>query len=201
MGRRRVPQRIGRYSDDERDVRPLGYYNGPADGPCAPPAQPGEDRIARWARQRHLFDALYTSGQQSYRDDDTPTPVELRMVLTCVRCGVVIRVIGQANSQEDGGVHEVTQLDPAPLQAGPLLAQQIRADRTWAREVDATWAVYRDGALVGSLATSRGPRGRRYVAGRLYADVDQVVEGPTPLAALRKLADKAITQTTATARA
>lgn len=183
----RLPRRIGRYSDDEREVRPLGYYNGPDDGPCAPPAERGEHRMARWGQQRHLFDAIYTSGQQHYGDDDQPTPVELRLVLTCVRCGVVMRVTGTADSDEDGGVHEVTQLDPVPLQAGELLAQQVRADRTWAREVDATWAVYRDGALVGSLTSSRGPRGRRYVSGRLYAG-DQKADGPSAIAVLRKLA-------------
>ncbi|TKJ31221.1 hypothetical protein A6V29_18545 [Blastococcus sp. CCUG 61487] len=183
----RLPRRIGRYTDDEREVRPLGYYNGPADGPCLPPEQTGEDRMARWGRQRHLFDVLYTSGQQRYGDNDEPTPVELRMVLTCVRCGVVMRVQGQADSDEDSGVHEVTQLDPAPLQAGPLVAQQVRADRTWAHEVDATWAVYRDGTLAGSLTSSRGPRGRRFVSGRLYAD-GQDVEGPSAMAVLRKLA-------------
>lgn len=184
----RLPRRIGRYAD-EREVRPLGYYNGPADGPCLPSELPA-DHLARHARQRHLFDALYTSGQQGYANDDSPTPVEMRLVLTCVRCGVVMRVTGAADSDDDGGVHEVGQLDPVPLQAGELVAQQVRADRTWAREVDATWAVYRDGTLVGSLRSSRGSRGRRYVSGRLYADGHKA-EGPSAISVLRKL-DKAL---------
>lgn len=195
----RLPERMGRYSDDERDVRPLGYYNGPENGPCLPPGEPGEDRMARWGRQRHLFDVLHTAGAQGYDEDMNALPVEFRMVLTCVRCGVVMRVRGQANSDEDGGVHHVTTLDPIPLQAGRLLAQQIRRDVGWSREVDATWTVYSDGARVGTITTARGQRGRRYVHGRL-GEEGPLLEGPTVLAVLRKLAKQVEAPVAATGR-
>lgn len=175
----RLPARMGRYTDDERDIHPLGYWMGNTDGPCA--TAPGGDR------QRHLFDALHTAGGQSYDDDMRSLPVAFELVLTCVRCGVVIRVAGRANSDEDSGVHHVGTLDPVPLQAGALVAQQVRADRGWTRELDATWAVYADGARVGSIATARGQRGRHYVHGRL-GDDGPLVEGPTALAVLRRLA-------------
>ena len=183
---RRLPKRMGRYTDDEREIHPLGHYLGPDQGPCLPPGLPGEDRMARWGRQRHLFDVLHTAGGQGYDEDMKSLPVAFEMVLTCVRCGVVIRIAGQATSDEDGGVHHAAQLDPAPLQAGALVAQQIRADRGWSREVDATWAVYADGVRVGMIADARGARGRRYVHGRL-GDDGPLIEGATPLAVLRKL--------------
>ena len=175
---RRLPERIGRYSDDEREIHPLGYWMGDVHGgPCSV--------VVGGDRQRHLFDALYTSGSQHY-DDKGPLPVEMRMVFTCVRCGVVIRVAGQAASDEDGGVHHVATLDPVPLQVGALMAQQIRADHGWTREVDATWAVYAEGRRVGMIADARGQRGRRYAHGRL-GDDGPLLEGPTALAVLRKL--------------
>lgn len=178
----RIPDPIGRYSDDQRPVRPLGYWQGDDRGPCA---GEGTDR------QRHLFDVLSTHGPQGYDDQDRPVDVEFRMRLTCVRCGLVLAMNGQSHSEEDSGVQRSTRIDPVPLQAGPLLAQQVRRHAGWGGDVDADWTVYRDGQVVGSLGTARGQRGRRFYAGRLHDDGDTVLEGATPMAALKKLARRA----------
>lgn len=173
----RIPTRLGRFSDDERDVHPLGHYKGDENGPCA-----GE----RWGRQRHLFDVLHTHGGQGYTEDMTALPVEFGMVLTCVRCGLVLAMRGQAHSDENGGVRGVAQVDPVPLQAGELLAQQTRHEVSgWGNDHE-HWFVYRNGERVGFIATTRGQRGRRYVHGRI-GDDGPLVEGPTALAVLRKL--------------
>lgn len=183
----RVPAPFGRYSDDELFPRPVGYYDGRLlpggtarheTGPCNPTGE--------WAANRHLFDALMTSEGDVYVGDDL-APSKFRLALTCVRCGVVRELRGHLDAENGDESHG--PIDPVPLQAGTLLAQQIRHSRSWGHE-DAEWTVYAEGRRVGWMATERGQRGARYVAGglgRRYLDDHQVLKAPTPIALLRKL--------------
>ncbi|TKJ33605.1 hypothetical protein [Blastococcus sp. CCUG 61487] len=194
LGDVRVPALLGRYSDDERHARPVGYYHGrrPADGrfgdqpgPCNPTGQ--------WGHNRHLFDALEVSEGDRYDADDQLLGKRFHLVLTCVRCGLVEAMRGQLDPDDAPvpGAREVTHLDPTPLQAGELLAQEIDRRHFWGDQWDVTWTIYRDGLPVGWLATQRGPRGKRYVAGafgRRYDNSSQVEKGAGALAVLRKLA-------------
>lgn len=198
LGDIRVPSPLGRYTDDERWARPLGYYHGrrPADGrfgdepgPCNPTGE--------WGRNRHLFDALEVSEGDRYdADDHRLLPKRFQLVLTCVRCGLVEDLRGQLDPDDAPipGSRQVTHLDPVPLQAGELLAQEIDRRHFWAEQWDVVWSVYRDGQPVGWMATQRGPRGKRYVAGaigRRYDNSSPVEKGATALAVLRKIAKSA----------
>lgn len=185
----RVPPPFHRYGD-EHWARPVGYYQGrrqpgpgagysDVPGPCNP--------TGSWASNRHLFDALMSEEGDVYEGDDL-RPSRFRLVLTCVRCGAVRALAGQLDAE--GGDRDVTMLDPVPLQAGPLLAQQIHYEPpSWGVD-SAQWTIYRDGQLVGWMATERGQRGARYVAGALgrRGDSTPAVKAPTAIAVLRKLA-------------
>jgi hypothetical protein len=107
------------------------------------------------------------------------------MRLTCVRCGRIEQLEGLLENERDqrGG-----RVCPVPLRAGRLLAQEVDASGDGAFS---TWLVHEgpDTAPVGLIVWERGPRGRRYFAGRLDSWPEgQVVEAPTPEACLRKLA-------------
>lgn len=194
LGDVRVPDPMGRYTDDERWPRPVGYYDGQLAaggagrmvvGPCNPTGE--------WGANRHLFDALQISDGDRYDAEDNLLPKRFQMVLTCVRCGLVTELRGQLDP-DDGAVpgdRARTLLDPAPLRAGQLLAQEIDRRHFWGEHWDVVWTVYRDGQPVGWLATQRGPRGKRYVAGafgRRYDNSSPALNGATAAAVLRKLA-------------
>lgn len=185
----RVPTGFARYTDDERWPRPVGYLQCRLEpggtgryqsGPCNPAGAFGQNR--------HLFDALMAEEGDRYDADDNLMPPRFRLTLTCVRCGAVRALRGQLDAED--GDREAGLLDPVPLQAGPLLAQEISRAHVWGDLWNVEWTIYRDGTRVGWMATERGPRGKRYVAGALGrrgAD-EPTVKGQSPIAVLRKLA-------------
>jgi hypothetical protein len=108
-----------------------------------------------------------------------------RLRLTCVRCGQIYRLDGIA--EDASGRHQV---DPVPLRAGHLLAQQIGGDSGASADLT-TWAIHDrdDGPVVGAIHWGCTPRGRRYYAGRLDTWPDgQSVQASTPAACLRRIA-------------
>ncbi|MDR6861996.1 hypothetical protein [Phycicoccus sp. 3266] len=139
-------------------------------------------RLGWWRRERctdgmHLFDVLVAE-QTRYADDDTET-IRFDATLTCVRCGLVQRWDGTRAAGDDNH-HDI---DPTPVQAGELLAQQIRSGSL------PHWIIHRDGAPVGAMEAARTRRGRSYIAARLdeWAPGD-TVEGKDPRGALRAVA-------------
>jgi hypothetical protein len=80
-------------------------------------------------------------------------------------------------------------VDPEPLRAGGLLAQQVGGDRYGG---DLTsWVVYdrADRAPIGCITWGRGLRGRHYFQGRFDAwPGRQTVQARTAVGCLRKLA-------------
>lgn len=145
-----------------------------------------EIRTDRCLDGRHLWDAVIVSapGEPSESEDDPPLP--FRLVLTCIRCGLVRELRGRLEGSED---RYDRRLDPVPLEAGCFIAQQIRADSSDGEL--STWAVHdrADGPPIGAIGWARGRRGRRYYVGVLEPEHGgTLVETTTPLAALRKLA-------------
>jgi len=87
-----------------------------------------------------------------------------------------------------GAIPRTARVNPVPLRAGHLLAQQVD-DASGGRDLS-TWAVHDDpeAAPIGVLTWGRGPRGGRYFSGRLYAWPDGVsVRALTPDTCLVKL--------------
>ena len=75
-------------------------------------------------------------------------------------------------------------IDPVPLRAGHLLAQQVEDGGRYGLS---GWSVHEgDTTHVGDMSTGITARGRRYVTGRLHDSVP--IEAPTAQACLRKLA-------------
>jgi hypothetical protein len=148
------------------------------------------DRPWRCPDGRHLWDALVASAPQhvSTAEGDAAHVERLRfrLGLTCARCGRIERLEGLSDEEGRCGPHRV---EPQPLQAGGLLAQQVGADRYGG---DLTsWAVYEraDGAPIGCIIWGRGLRGRHYFQGRLDAlPGHQTVQARTVVGCLRKLA-------------
>lgn len=180
-------------------------------GPGSRMGHPDDDRVPRTFRgfdpatpvsgqhteqcpdARHVFDLLVTTGE--YREylgdiDGVEGALEIRLVGTCVRCGVIWRMEGTELDQRKAGAD---RLDPNPLRAGHLLAQQVRRD-TWYTDPDRynTYVVHRAVATgpiehpAGRIDWGCTPRGRYYYHGHLFDGND--VEAPTALACLRKLA-------------
>lgn len=138
---------------------------------------------------RHLWDLLQTSGPYRCREDsdDVAGELDVRITGTCVRCGVIWHFEGAELDQSDRGPGQV---DPAPLRAGGLLAQEVDRD-TWYREPRSRYTVHvgNDPAVAGRIAWGRTQRGREFYTGRLSEWPDgQTVEAPTANACLRKLA-------------
>jgi hypothetical protein len=178
---------------DVRVPRPLSWDGNPA------------HLLAGWRRTdqcpdgRHMWDALVA--QEQITDaavlgalspgDEYAEALRFRLTLTCLRCGVIERLAGVR--QEERG-ESSGQVDPVPLKAGTLRAQQVDTSGRHAvrgHEL-AVYVVHRGSAAepVGSIAWGRGPRGRRYFAGRLHSwPAGQGVEASSALACLRKLAD------------
>lgn len=183
------PMHVGPFED--RYARPVGYYQGrlPAGagtsnvpGPCNPTGQ--------WGHNRHLFDALLVEEGDVYEGDEL-RPSKFALALTCVRCGAVRELRGTLDPYDPEGAsgdRDRGFVDPVPLQAGELLAQQTSYSKSWGHE-KATWSVYRDGQLVGWIATERGQRGAHYYAGGLgRRGIDSAIKGASAIAVLRKLA-------------
>jgi hypothetical protein len=103
----RIPIRLSH----DRPVRLLGYWDRPAQCPDG----------------RHLWDAIVATAP-----DVAPGPEEdedrlrFRLALTCVRCG---RIEGLQGVMHDDGRCRPRRVDPEPLRAGGLLAQQVGTDR------------------------------------------------------------------------
>jgi hypothetical protein len=146
------------------------------------------DRSERCLTGRHLWDAIVARGPDTRpgaQDSDEEEWARFRMRLTCVRCGRVEQLEGvlENEGRQHGG-----RVSPVPLRSGHLLAQEVHTggdDGQFSR-----WLVHDrpDGPAVGVIVWGRGPRGRRYFAGRLDTwPQGQIVEAPTPQACLRKL--------------
>jgi len=190
----RVPPVIGRYTDDEMAPRPVGYYDGQLEpGATGRMVRTECNPTGAWGSARHLFDALQVSEGDRYAEDDSLRPKRFVLTMTCVRCGIVRELRGQLDP-DDGAVpgdRQASRVEPVPLQAGELLAQEISRDHVWADEWNLVWTVYRDGRPVGWMASQRGPHGKRYVAGafgRRYDNSSTVEKGSSAAAVLRKLA-------------
>lgn len=145
---------------------------------------------------RHLFDAI---------EDDTADPrtsellgdefgerwVRFRLTLTCVRCGIIERLGGLRDQEDDRS--RPTAVSAVPLRAGAFRAQQIDRGSDWGRSAGdlTTWTVHEgdNPHPVGVITWGSTPRGRRYFVGRLDAWPEgSTVEAPTAAACLRKIA-------------
>lgn len=184
-----VPFSFNRSSNIDRYDGELDHWTAPRnlDGYHAYREYPDGYRTS--AKCRHLFDVITSTKSHVHYDEDEAEIVdtEFRQVLTCTRCAYVIRQTGTLD--EKSGKTE--QLEPAPITAGELTAQQTAVQRY--RE---TWSVHTShGTKIGDLTWRMTTRGREYYTGSL-TDRNTTVEGPTAAAALRKLA-KFYTGTTA----
>src|SRR4051812_16709183 len=117
----RIPIRLSH----DRPARLLGYWDRPAQCPDG----------------RHLWDAIVATAPDvvSHRQDDDEDEVRLRfrLALTCVRCGHIERLEGV---MDEDGRWAPRRVDPEPLRAGRLFAQQVGVDRYGG---DLTsWAIY-----------------------------------------------------------
>lgn len=187
----RVPAPLGSVLDG-RAARPVGYYEH---------AEACD--VAGTGHARHLYDAIETDEGDKYGPDDEAAPSRYRLVLTCVRCGLVVRQELTRHPDDGPSYYRTQHLDPTPLKAGGLTAQQVSPASDSRRRDMSTWTVYRgldEGGQprrVGVIAWAVGPRGRAYFVGRLgdrrtwaeehAADAPRV-ESPTALGALRALA-------------
>jgi hypothetical protein len=162
----RIPIRLSY----DRAAHLLGYWDRPA--PCPD--------------GRHLWDAVATVPDVASGPEEDEDRLRFRLVLTCVRCGRIERLEGV---MQEGDHYGPRRVDPEPLGAGGLLAQQVGGDRYGG---DLTsWAVHdrRDRALIGCITWGRGVRGRHFFQGRLDAwPGGQTVEAATATGCLRKLA-------------
>jgi hypothetical protein len=134
---------------------------------------------------RHLFDAIEASGTETWDEETERSSQRFRLVLTCVRCGLVEPIEGTWDSTTS----RRTRLDPVPLRAGTLRAQQATTAKGWGRDSDSYLVHDGAGAVDGVIDWARGRRGRAYYVGRLRDwPAGQHIEAPTPAGCLRKLA-------------
>lgn len=155
--------------------------------PFASMWQDNAHRLSTWhpggcASDRHLFDVIEVARSVEDADGQT-TGVEFRARLTCVFCGHIVAWEGVRDAERSRSL----RVDPLPISAGVFRAQQI-ADRG---DGLTSYAVYgsEHADPIGVIASACGPRGRRYFQGRLLCWPQGCsVQGPTPLAALRKIA-------------
>ena len=144
---------------------------------------------------RHLFDVVESARdvetEPETEDGEWKYEQEFRARLTCVRCGLILAWEGR----RDGEVKDPRPVQVEPLCVGDLVAQMIDAGSSgWYPRNDdphamSTWAVHRRGGeRVGVITWGRGPRGRDFFVGRLFAWPDgEKVEAPTVVAVLRKM--------------
>lgn len=140
---------------------------------------------------RHLWDLLEATGEYHPHEDDGQAEghIDVRMTGTCVRCGVIWRMAGTVFDEPSKGASEV---DPVPLRAGDLRAQEVDHN-TWFGRADprCTYSVHAgdDPTVLGWVSWGATLRGRTYYAGRLASWPDgQSIEAPTAIACLRKVA-------------
>lgn len=152
------------------------------------PAGPLADHIRNQAcpTGRHLFDAIDATANETYNEAAETSSQRFRLVLTCVRCGLVVPMEGVQDTTRS----RTTGVDPVPLTAGGLRAQQVARSGSWLGRDSDTYLVHdASDALVGGIDWARGKRGRAYYTGRLTAwPRGRHVEAPTPIGCLRKLA-------------
>lgn len=137
---------------------------------------------------RHSFDAIEADANETYNEEAGTSSQRFRLVLTCTRCGLVERIEGVRDTSVSRA--RTGQVDPTPLRAGSLQAQQVSADAmTGGRKLDRYLVHDFGGAAVGVIDWACGRRGRAYYTGRLRDwPAGLHVEAPTPIGVLRKLA-------------
>jgi hypothetical protein len=152
------------------------------------PAGPLSDHIRNEACPdgRHLFDAIEAGDDETYDEAAETSSQRFRLVLTCVRCGLVVPIEGVQDTTRS----RTTSVSPVPLCAGGLRAQQVSRFGSWLGRDTDTYLVHdATDALVGGIDWARGKRGRAYYVGRLTAwPTGRHVQAPTPAGCLRKLA-------------
>lgn len=142
---------------------------------------------------RHLWDIIESAEWHNVETDagEWLEEATFREVLTCVRCGVV--------EQREGTRRDSrwSRLEVEPLQAGKLRAQQVKVDNFWSGDAGSFVVVDEHSEPVGRITWDRGPRGRGFYVGRLGdlhprgdSDPGSLVEAPTALGVLRKLATR-----------
>ena len=135
---------------------------------------------------RHLWDVVESTVYRELEDEagDFRSEEQFRTTMTCVRCGVIRCYEGV----RDGDTRHPSPVDPVPMTAGDLAAQQVHREQSYGGEMS-TWAVFRGETRVGVLTWDCGPRGRFFHFARLDEwPAGQTVQAPTPAGALRKLA-------------
>lgn len=151
------------------------------------PAQPVacHIRTSQCPDGRHLFDAIETTAYETWDEATEKSTQRFRLVLTCVRCGLVEPIEGVQDTTRS----RTTRVDPVPLRAGTLRAQQATTAKAWGRDASSYLVHDADGAPVGVIDWARGKRGRAFYTGRLQAwPPGQHVQAPTVAGCLRKLA-------------
>lgn len=136
---------------------------------------------------RHLWDILESATWREVEEgDEWYEEATFREVLTCVRCG---RVEKREGTRRDS---TYSRLDPEPLRAGALRAQEIERTHFFSSTGSSYVVVDEAGELVGRISWNTGQRGRRFYVGAL-GDINprattNVIEAPTAIGVLRKLA-------------
>lgn len=186
------------------DVRvPAGYGSGEDKSAARPLAdhlrhRPGGGQTCD---HRGRWDVLVAEAGERWDADDNELPREFRLRATCTGCGLVTGVEGElAPSRHSRGPYDLggpdDELRAKDAQGRELIAQRHSAHAGFA----AAWTVYRqrgDGRgwyAVGSMSAGETRRGRAYVVARYghpnnsRLESDPLVEAPTAIGALRKLA-------------
>ncbi len=182
------------------DVRvPHGYGLGEDKSPARPLADylTHDRATGQTCDHRGRWDALVAEDVERYGPDDELLPRAFRLRATCTGCGVVVPLEGELAARED----RTKRLPVDPLRAVDVAGRELHAQQHNGHATyGASWTVYRqrgDGRgwyAVGVLEAGQTARGRAYVIGRYghpnspRFDHTPVVEAPSPLGALRKLA-------------
>lgn len=186
------------------DVRvPTGYGSGEDKSPARPFAdhlrhRPGSGQTCD---HRGRWDVLVAEAAERWDAEDKELPHEFRLVATCTGCGLVTGLEGQLTpSRWPRGPYDLAGPDDE-LRAKDIHGRELVAQRHSAHAgFGASWTVYRqrgDGRglyAVGVLSAGETRRGRAYVAARYghpnddRTEATPVVEAPTAIGALRKLA-------------
>lgn len=155
--------------DQDLPARPLSCHTRPSQCPDG----------------RHLFDAIETTTPETGDQQTGKFTQAFRLVLTCIRCGLV----EPREGTQDTTRPQATAVDPVPLRAGRLRAQQVSCPTSWSRYTDSFLVHDRDDVVVGAIHQAHGRRGRAYYTARLHAwPTRHHVQAATPAGCLRKLA-------------
>lgn len=182
------------------DVRvPHGYGSGEDTSPARPLAEhlAHDHTTGRTCDHRGKWDVLVAEAPEVYDAEDNLKPREFRLVATCTACGVVTRLDGELAPLDRPSF----RIPVEPLRANDVHGRELYAQQQNERPTyGAVWTVYRqrgDGRgfyAVGVLEAGQTTRGRDYVIARYghpnasrHEDTP-VVEAPTAIGALRKLA-------------